>query len=234
MSCCCGVAIIAAHSNACVAGNRAFANLKLENYGLAIADATKALELDPSYLKGYYRRGAAYMALSKFKDARAEFRAVVKLRPRDKDARKKLAQCDKEVKREAFEAAIAVEDEPPVSETINVEDIAVPDSYTGPRIPETGIDRDFVIQLMQHFKDQKGLHKKYALQILIELRALLKELPSLLDVRLFFLPLFCGSRFQPHRCFALSCRFRYPKSSRTGHPACSTSVVTRMASTMTF
>jgi serine/threonine-protein phosphatase 5 len=31
--------------------NRSFAHLKLENYGYAIRDADKALELDPSYLK---------------------------------------------------------------------------------------------------------------------------------------------------------------------------------------
>lgn len=33
------------------AGNRAFAYLKLEDFGFAIADATKALELDANYLK---------------------------------------------------------------------------------------------------------------------------------------------------------------------------------------
>lgn len=31
--------------------NRAFANTKLENYGSAVADATKALEIDPKYIK---------------------------------------------------------------------------------------------------------------------------------------------------------------------------------------
>lgn len=31
--------------------NRSFANLKLENFGYALADATKALELDRSYIK---------------------------------------------------------------------------------------------------------------------------------------------------------------------------------------
>lgn len=40
--------------NECVAayyGNRSFAYLKLESYGFALADASKALELDSLYVK---------------------------------------------------------------------------------------------------------------------------------------------------------------------------------------
>ena len=32
-------------------GNRSFCNIKLENYGYALADANKALELDRKYIK---------------------------------------------------------------------------------------------------------------------------------------------------------------------------------------
>lgn len=32
-------------------GNRSFANLKLENYGYALEDANRALELDRKYIK---------------------------------------------------------------------------------------------------------------------------------------------------------------------------------------
>jgi serine/threonine-protein phosphatase 5 len=45
--------------------NRAFCHIRMENYGLAIADATVALELDKSFSKAYYRRGSAYMGLGK-------------------------------------------------------------------------------------------------------------------------------------------------------------------------
>eukprot|EP00959_Pyramimonas_sp_CCMP1952_P143217 2998388-Pyramimonas_sp.AAC.1 len=38
-------------SNAVYYSNRAFAHTKLENYGAAVEDATKAIELDPDYLK---------------------------------------------------------------------------------------------------------------------------------------------------------------------------------------
>ena len=39
-------------------GNRALANMRLENYGSAIVDADKSIEINPKYVKAYYRRYA--------------------------------------------------------------------------------------------------------------------------------------------------------------------------------
>jgi len=44
--------------------NRAFAHLKMENYGLAIADADEAIKMNPNYQKAYYRKADACIALS--------------------------------------------------------------------------------------------------------------------------------------------------------------------------
>lgn len=57
-------------------GNRAMCHLKLENFGLAIEDASKAVELDPKYVKGYYRRASAYFALAKYDKAMVDFKKV--------------------------------------------------------------------------------------------------------------------------------------------------------------
>jgi len=86
--------------------NRAMAMIKLESYGSAILDANEAISLDPSYIKGYYRRGSANFALGKVKEARKDFRAVCKLKPKDADAKKKLAACEKAVKVQMFQDAI--------------------------------------------------------------------------------------------------------------------------------
>ena len=56
--------------------NRAFVNMKCENYAIALfgniksffkkllfIDAKDAIKSDPTYAKGYYRRGSAYVAL---------------------------------------------------------------------------------------------------------------------------------------------------------------------------
>ena len=43
--------------------NRAFAHIKMENYGLAISDADEAIKIDAEYVKSYYRKADASIAL---------------------------------------------------------------------------------------------------------------------------------------------------------------------------
>jgi serine/threonine-protein phosphatase 5 len=54
-------------------GNRSLAYVKSEFYGYALQDANKSLEIDPKYIKGYYRRAAANLALGKFKIALKDY-----------------------------------------------------------------------------------------------------------------------------------------------------------------
>lgn len=54
--------------------NRAFANLKMENYGFAIADSEEAIKADPTYAKGYFRKASALLAIGKLKEAAAFFK----------------------------------------------------------------------------------------------------------------------------------------------------------------
>uniref|UniRef100_A0A803N6J3 Serine/threonine-protein phosphatase 5 n=1 Tax=Chenopodium quinoa TaxID=63459 RepID=A0A803N6J3_CHEQI len=104
--------------NAVYWANRAFAHTKLEEYGSAIHDATKAIEIDPKYSKGYYRRGAAYLAMGKFKEALKDFQQVKRICPNDPDAAKKLKECEKAVMKLKFEEAISV----PVAERRSIAD----------------------------------------------------------------------------------------------------------------
>jgi len=165
--------------------NRAFCHLKMENHGLAIADATVALELDKSFFKAYYRRGSAYMALARYKDALKDFKAVRQLKPSDKDALEKFKAADKEVKREAFEKAIHSDSptEKPISDQLadDLEGMAVESSYVGPR-PTLPLTHDMCLEIAEHLKNQKQLHRKYVFQILIALKAQLEKLPTLVDV----------------------------------------------------
>ena len=57
-------------------GNRSFAHLRVESFGYALADASKAIELDKNYVKAYYRRAGAYMSLGRFKLALKDLEAV--------------------------------------------------------------------------------------------------------------------------------------------------------------
>ncbi|KAL5731833.1 protein-serine/threonine phosphatase [Ranunculus cassubicifolius] len=170
--------------NAVYWANRAFAHTKLEEYGSAIQDATKAVEVDPKYSKGYYRRGAALLAMGKFKEALKDFQQVKKISPNDPDAAKKLKECEKAVMKLKFEEAIAVDhkDKPSIAESIDFHTIEVESQYSGARIEGEVVTLDFIKKMMDDFKNQKFLHRRYAYQIVLQTRECLRALPSLVDI----------------------------------------------------
>ncbi|KNA09872.1 hypothetical protein SOVF_149590 isoform B [Spinacia oleracea] len=170
--------------NAVYWANRAFAHTKLEEYGSAIHDATKAVETDPKYSKGYYRRGAAYLAMGKFKEALKDFQQVKRICPNDPDAAKKLKECEKAVMKLKFEEAIAVPvaQRRSVADSIDYRSIEVEPQYSGASIEGDTVTLEFVKKMLEDFKNQKCLHKRYAFQIVLQTRELLRTLPSLVDI----------------------------------------------------
>lgn len=135
-----------APTNAIILSNRAQAYIKVENYGLAMADATAALESDPTYAKAYYRRGSAQFALGHYKDARKDFRKVCQMKPKDKDARKKFTACEKVIKAEAFSKAIMSEKTAPLSETYDPNKISLESGYDGPNPTPDGPTKDMDLE----------------------------------------------------------------------------------------
>lgn len=163
--------------------NRSIAYLKTECYGYALNDATKAIELDKTYIKGYYRRAAAHMCLGKFKLALRDYEAVAKARPKDADAKLKFAECNKIVKKLAFERAIAVDDtKKSIADSIDFEGMAIEDEYTGPALEDGKVTLKFMLDLMQTYKEQGKLHRKYAYKILLDVKQLFMSQPSLVDI----------------------------------------------------
>lgn len=163
-------------------GNRCLAYIRIECFGYALQDANKALEVDNSYVKAYYRRASANMALGKFKLALKDFEAVVKVRPNDKDAKTKYQECKKIVQRKAFEKAISGEDPKSLAEQIDIEAMTIEDDYDGPELEQGKVTLKFVKELMETYKNQKKLHRKYAYKILVDVKSLLCKLPSLVNV----------------------------------------------------
>ncbi|TNN56579.1 Serine/threonine-protein phosphatase 5 [Liparis tanakae] len=146
-------------TNAVYYSNRSLAYLRTECYGYALADATKALEIDKNYIKGYYRRATSNMALGKFKAALKDYETVVKVRPNDKDAKMKYQECNKIVKRKAFERAIASDEiKKSVVDSLDIESMTIEDDYEGPQL-EDG-------------------------KILVQAKDLLSKLPSLVEITL--------------------------------------------------
>jgi tetratricopeptide (TPR) repeat protein len=144
--------------------------------------------IDPTYLKAYYRRGSANYALGKLKEALKDFKQVVKVKPKDEDAVKKMKTCEKEIKAEAFIKAIESEGGPVGATLLSQQDLEgmiVEAAYTGPRLGpkvddsepasekssgevdldsnqfrSSHITMNFVHELIAHFKVQKLLHRK--------------------------------------------------------------------------
>ena len=100
--------------------NRAQANIKLEAYGYAIADATHAIDLNPDFVKAYNRPAVANTAILKHADAIHDWKVVVRKSPSDKVAKGQYEACQKLVKRDAFLKAIEIADAPSAAEGLDI------------------------------------------------------------------------------------------------------------------
>ncbi|XP_026468472.1 serine/threonine-protein phosphatase 5-like [Ctenocephalides felis] len=176
-------AIEANPNNAIYYSNRSISHLRTESFGYALSDASKAIDCDKTYIKGYYRRAAAHMSLGKFKAALKDFEYVVKARPNDKDAKLKYNECNKIVKKLAFEKAIAVDKpEKNIADTIDFAAMSIEDDYAGPKLEDDKVTLKFMMDLMETYKKQQKLHRKYAYKILVDVKTYLMTQPSLVDV----------------------------------------------------
>ena len=115
--------------------------------------------------------------------------------PKDADARKKYTECDNKIKLAAFSAAIENEEDKEAAQNAKMafDAIVVPSDYTGPRMVmgEDGkLDKGqsmteaFVKELVSCFREQKLLHRKYMMQLLLWAIDMFKEMPSLMDISL--------------------------------------------------
>ena len=162
--------------------NRAQANIKLEAYGYAIADATKAIEIDSNFVKAYYRRAVAHTAILKHADAIHDWKIVVRKNPSDRVAKSQYEACQKMVKRDAFLKAIEVADAPSAAEGLDLENMIVEDSYDGVRLKEE-MTQEFIDDMIERFKNGKKIHKKYVYQIILAVKELVYNEPTMVECK---------------------------------------------------
>ncbi|KAK3696317.1 Palmitoyl-protein thioesterase 1 [Vermiconidia calcicola] len=160
--------------------NRAQANIKMEAYGYAIADATHAIELNPDFAKAYYRRAVGNTAILKHGDAIHDWKVVVRKNPADKVAKAQYDACQKMVKRDAFLKAIEISDAPSAAEGLDLESMAVEDSYDGVRLKDK-ITQEFVDDMISRFKNGKKLHRKYVFQIILAVKDIIYKEPTMVE-----------------------------------------------------
>ncbi|KAK3277741.1 hypothetical protein CYMTET_14267 [Cymbomonas tetramitiformis] len=83
-------AIVLTPDNHIVYSNRCACFLKTGEYGKALQDAEKSLELDPSFVKGHFRKGLSLSALERYDEAGQCFAKTLELDPKNKDAKNSL------------------------------------------------------------------------------------------------------------------------------------------------
>jgi DnaJ family protein C protein 7 len=85
--------------NATLYANRAAAAMKLGKNAEAAQDCSKAIELDPNYLKAYTRRANCYLALEQYEEAVRDLEKAQQLDPEDEEISRSLRQAKLELKK---------------------------------------------------------------------------------------------------------------------------------------
>ncbi|KNZ56444.1 serine/threonine-protein phosphatase [Puccinia sorghi] len=161
--------------------NRSAVRLKREEHGLAIMDTSddlaRAIDLDPKYVKAYFRRATAQLSIMKPQLAIKDFKKVIAheliswfsfllclqcmaLDPTNAAAKVQLDATMKLVRRLEFEKAIASEDEEATSQRIQklISEGAceLDNSYSGPILEKTANgwkpSLKFVEEMLEWFK----------------------------------------------------------------------------------
>lgn len=73
-----------------VLSNRSAAFLKLGDHEKALADGTKAHEVEPAYIKGVFRKGLALHAMGRYQEAIQSLAAAHKIEPKNKQIKQAL------------------------------------------------------------------------------------------------------------------------------------------------
>lgn len=135
-----------------------------------------------TYSQAYYRRAVAYTAILKSKDALKDFKTVVRKAPNDKDAKLRLAECEKIVKRIEFFRAIEVGDPPSASEGLNLDDMIVKD-YDGVKLGNE-MTTEFINDMLERFKNGKKIHQKYVYQIVMAVQKIVYDEPTMVEMEI--------------------------------------------------
>ena len=116
-----------------------------------------------------------------YKDALKDFKAVVKREPNNRDAKLKLAECEKLVRRLEFEKAIEVSDPPSAFEELDIDAIKVDDNYDGVKLANE-MTQEFIDDMIERFKNGKKIHRKYAFQIIKAVNDLVYAEPTMVEI----------------------------------------------------
>lgn len=183
-------------SNAILYANRAQAQIKLENYGLAIADCDLAIAADEKYAKAWYRRGVSQMAILQYSQAQTTFKQVLVLLPNDPLTLANYKQCAAVLKRQAFERAIAGGNRLLVINLLDFGSIQLEKLWEGPSLTIAtskdengdvsvdikGLDEDYLKYMIKLFKDGGNIPKQHVFAIVAKANELFKKEKTMVEL----------------------------------------------------
>lgn len=94
----------------------------------------------------------------------------MKIYPNDKSAKARYKECLSKYRYRQFAQAISHEDKKSPLETYNPADVIIEPSYKGPHLPQNAdgeyiVTQEFMKSLIETYKSEGKLHKKYALLV---------------------------------------------------------------------
>ena len=117
------------------------------------------------------------------KDALKDFKTCTQIDPGNKDAKLKLVECQKIVRQFDFFAAIEVSDAPSAAEGLDVASMAVEPDYDGASLGDE-MTQEFIDDMTERFKNGKKIHRKYVYQIILAVRKLVYDEPTMVEVKI--------------------------------------------------
>lgn len=117
------------------------------------------------------------------KDALKDFKTCTQIDPGNKDAKLKLVECQKIVRQFDFFAAIEVSDAPSAAEGLDVSSMAVEPDYDGVKLGDE-MTQEFIDDMTERFKNGKKIHRKYVYQIILAVRKLVYDEPTMVEVKI--------------------------------------------------
>jgi serine/threonine-protein phosphatase 5 len=83
----------------------------------------------------------------------------------------------------AFFAAIEVGDEPSAAEGLDLDSMVVEPGYDGVRLGDE-MTQEFIDDMIERFKTGKKIHRKYVYQIIIAVKKLVYDEPTMVEVEI--------------------------------------------------
>ncbi|PSS09380.1 Protein SGT1 B like [Actinidia chinensis var. chinensis] len=135
--------------------DRAQANIKLKNFTEAVADANKAIELDPLMTKAYLRKGTACFKLEEYHTAKAALEKGASLAQNDSRFTKLITECDERIAEETGDlnrSSMPKVPVPPIPANASVVSQSSDRSAGNPEEAEQGRSESSQVKEMELFK----------------------------------------------------------------------------------